>query len=79
MYAPEPVPPLADLPGYIVRELLRIAANFAQIYEGDVVRPRGSPPAKPREGMLAVADGVGWNPGAGKGLYEYKSGGWVKL
>lgn len=36
-------------------------------------------PAAPVEGMIAFADGVGWNPGAGRGLYEYSLGAWVKL
>lgn len=36
-------------------------------------------PAKPREGMFAFADGTTWNPGAGRGLYNYVSGAWVKL
>lgn len=36
-------------------------------------------PEKPREGMLARADGTDWNPGGGKGTYEYVDGAWVKL
>lgn len=36
-------------------------------------------PAKPREGMVRYANGVGWNPGSGAGLYQYISGTWNKL
>lgn len=36
-------------------------------------------PEKPQEGTVAFADGSGWNPGAGAGLYEYRSGAWQKL
>lgn len=36
-------------------------------------------PDKPREGMLRFADGTSWNPGSGRGLYQYVSGAWVKL
>lgn len=36
-------------------------------------------PAKPREGLIRLADGSNWNPGSGRGLYQYVSGAWVKL
>jgi len=38
-----------------------------------------TPPPKPREGSQAFADGTNWNPGSGKGFYEYRSGAWQKL
>ncbi len=43
------------------------------------VRFRASPPERVREGLIAAADGVNWNPGAGKGLYLYTAGTWQKL
>ena len=36
-------------------------------------------PDRPREGMVAYADGTNWNPGAGRGPYAYISGSWTKL
>lgn len=36
-------------------------------------------PAKPREGMIALADGSMWDPGFGKGLYQYLDSEWVPL
>ncbi len=36
-------------------------------------------PERPQEGMVANADGVNWNPGHGKGLYEYLAGRWSPL
>jgi hypothetical protein len=82
VYNPKQVPTvetLADLQSWVADELEAIAAEF----QGEVIvvelRQNGQEPKKPREGMLASADGVGWNPGAGKGVYEYKSGAWVKL
>lgn len=36
-------------------------------------------PSKPRQGMLRFADGIGWNPGAGAGYYQYKGGAWIAL
>jgi hypothetical protein len=34
-------------------------------------------PINPSEGLLAYANGVGWNPGSGEGYYRYQSGIWV--
>ena len=78
-YQPENPPEVAFLPEYIYREFLRISAEFDQIAEGRFLPIKYAEPSRPREGMLGVADGVEWNPGAGKGLYEYKSGSWSKL
>jgi len=36
-------------------------------------------PTKPREGMIALADGTTWNPGSGAGVYAYYGSAWVKL
>ena len=78
-YTPEGPPELSKLPEYIYREFLRISAEFGLIAEGRYWEPKAAAPAKPREGMIVVADGTNWNPGSGKGAYEYKSGSWVKL
>jgi len=40
---------------------------------------RGAAPAKPRQGTVAFADGTGWNPGAGAGLYVYTGTAWLPL
>jgi hypothetical protein len=36
-------------------------------------------PLRPVEGLLAHADGADWDPGAGGGLYMYRSGSWVLI
>lgn len=36
-------------------------------------------PAKLYEGLFAFADGTDWDPGSGRGLYQYVSGAWQKL
>jgi hypothetical protein len=36
-------------------------------------------PAGPIAGMVVFADGTTWNPGSGRGLYEYRTASWVKL
>lgn len=36
-------------------------------------------PARPREGMIAFADGTNWNPGSGQGIYAYHGGAWNLL
>ena len=68
-----------DLATYVYDELLRISHVLDLIEEGRILPVRYAAPTRPAEGMLAVADGTQWNPGGGKGLYEYKSGNWSKL
>ena len=42
--------------------------------------PAAVAPAKPRDGMVAFADGTNWNPGGtGAGVYVYASSAWIKL
>lgn len=36
-------------------------------------------PPKPRDGLVAFADGTEWDPGSGRGFYGYYSSAWVKL
>ena len=38
-----------------------------------------SAPAFPTEGDIRLADGTGWNPGSGKGVYAYYSAAWHLL
>lgn len=78
-YVPEPITNTTQLPEYVYREFLRISAEFDQIAQGRYWEPKASAPLRPREGQIVVADGANWNPGSGKGAYEYRSGGWVKL
>ena len=41
---------------------------------------RHSAPLKPRQGVIAYADGTDWDPGSGEGVYEFKSDlAWHKL
>lgn len=80
-YSPKALQPNAGLPeltDYVQRELNTIAQA---LHEQDVVflRVLNVVPPKPRDGMIAYADGTNWNPGAGKGTYEYRSAAWVKL
>ena len=37
------------------------------------------PPARVKDGLIAAADGVNWDPGARKGIYLYRDGSWHKL
>lgn len=36
-------------------------------------------PEKVTDGMVLLADGTSWNPGAGAGVYARIAGAWVKL
>lgn len=45
----------------------------------DLSRPISSPPNKPRDGMIKYADGLGWNPGGGRGLYFFNQNIWRRM
>lgn len=80
VYTPEEPPrDLADdLSRYLSQEFSRVALTF-----GDpkvrFVDTTTVAPVKPRAGEIRLADGTGWNPGAGAGFYGYYGGAWVKL
>lgn len=50
-------------------------ASFEQINLAELNRA----PAKPRDGMVVLADGTNWNPGSGQGFYGYYNGSWKRL
>ena len=79
MYVPKPPTGESGLAEYVYGEFLRISEEIGLIREGRGLAPLALAPKKPREGMIVIADGVNWNPGAGLGAYEFKSGAWVKL
>jgi len=69
-------------PEQLIKELDRRLRNL----EGDhadlkasLQDVRHTAPPKPREGMFAFADGTDWDPGSGRGLYQYVNTSWVKL
>lgn len=71
---------LAGLVSYVQSELLQISAVLHMVEEGSYQKIWQVAPAKPKEGQIVIAAGApGWDPGAGKGAYEYKSGVWTKL
>jgi hypothetical protein len=80
-YNPSVAPEFRDfteLRDFLTLELAAIQAAFQETTALDL-RPVFVEPLRPREGMIVFADGTRWNPGAGKGAYEYNAGAWVKL
>jgi hypothetical protein len=64
----------------ITRELQRISQATYGAVPFLQFSPLAAAPDKPREGMVAYANGTNWNPGGtGAGLYVYVSGAWAKL
>lgn len=81
MYQPEPISLVHDI-GALLRYLLsqlQLIANDLEIGAARQVETLYAAPAKPREGMLAIADGTEWDPGAGQGVYCYYGAAWHKL
>lgn len=75
---PQNLPP-EQLSRYLFEELYRIGTAFQQLginLQFDTLHVQ---PARPRDGLLAYADGTDWDPGFGEGLYVYSNGAWVFL
>src|SRR5262245_49002193 len=78
----QPVERLLDssytIQDYLRDELRAIAREMSDMTALEL-RTTGAPPVRPRDGMIVSADGVGWNPGSGAGIYGYVNGAWVPL
>lgn len=75
---PGPVPERGeDIPRYIDDEFRRIAESLNRIVAGHHAETN-TPPDKPRNGDIRLADGTDWNPLDGNGLYAYTTE-WKKL
>lgn len=75
---PVSIESVADLRAYVEDELKLIAEQFQQ-HEILDFRILAAAPNKIHDGMVIYVDGVNFNPGSGRGLYERRSGIWVKL
>lgn len=64
---------------WIQGELEEIARSLNSGVQTRQFNPINSEPEKLTDGMVVYADGTDFNPGSGRGLYERKSGAWVKL
>ena len=76
-----PDPPPADaasLAGWARAQFEKVAGAFRpqKVFQ---LETSHAEPAKPREGMIVLADGSDWDPGSGAGFYGYYGGAWVKL
>lgn len=80
MYSPNRNPGRA-LEDWVFAELLRVSQELQVLTTPQIILSvQNAEPAKPRDGMVAHADGTNWNPGGtGKGLYVYSTSAWVKL
>lgn len=59
---------------YLLSELQRVAEAIS---ESAIPPLFYAAPKNPQEGWVVRADGTGWNPGSGAGLYIYRSAAWV--
>lgn len=76
MYTPGSMPE-GDLHRYLTDELAKISAVLQTVSQGQVSKVYKEP-AKPRVGMIRIADGTNWDPGYGPGAYYY-DGQWKLL
>jgi len=79
-YAPsEPPSDPAALQRFLREELQKVSTAIGALAVGHLDKTYNAP-AKPRDGDLRYAAGApNWNPGAGAGVYVYKTNTWVLL
>lgn len=80
-YVPRQMPPitsLEELRYYVDEEFRRIAQQIV-VVDDTTYNIKYAAPAGPVAGMVVFADGTTWNPGSGRGLYEYRASSWIKL
>jgi len=70
---------VADLRNWISNELVRVSNAFTTSSQTTTLLVLTAAPAKPQIGQIVFADGSNWNPGSGRGLYYYDTGGWVHI
>lgn len=70
---------VADLRTWISNELVRVSNAFTTSSQTTTLLVLTAAPAKPQIGQVVFADGSNWNPGSGRGLYYYDTGGWVHI
>lgn len=80
MYTPHTLPPAGDeLSRAVQNEFESVAQQFSTPQPVLLLEVSNVAPKKPRAGMIALADGVNWNPGSGAGFYGYRGSAWVLL
>jgi hypothetical protein len=78
-YVPVPPNDSEDAKQYAYGELQDLTQALSEPSEFLQLQVLNVAVAKPRNGMVVVADGTNWNPGSGAGVYARIGGSWVKL
>lgn len=80
MYVPNNVPANpAEMPQFLQQELLNLQKALSGPFSLMQLQKLYVPPTRIFEGMVVLADGVQWDPGAGPGFYGYRDGSWKLL
>jgi hypothetical protein len=62
----------------LLQRIDRIESELRQIYTVLPLIPLDEAPRGPKAGWVVYADGVGWDPGSGEGVYRYTiAGAWA--
>lgn len=70
-----PTPPQQNI-SWLEGELRRISEAFSRGGNALKILETFEEPDKPFDAEIRFADGTGWDPGAGTGLYIYRGGIW---
>lgn len=80
-YVPSQCPSITsvdELRRWVQDEFIRLSQGL-QVVDGVTYNVLFAAPLGPVAGMTVFADGTTWNPGSGRGLYEFRVASWVKL
>jgi hypothetical protein len=77
-FSPTQLNSLQDVARFINDNLRRVSDAIINLEE-PTVPSYTSQPNNPQEGSMAIADGIGWNPGSGAGTYIYRDGQWRRI
>lgn len=65
---------------WLIDELRHISDAMSELETDTVLlKEWNAEPDKLYNGLVAYADGTNWDPGGGRGAYNYENGSWVKL
>lgn len=80
MYRARNVPEKSEeLATFLQQELIEIEQSMQSAAPVLLLQVSHRPPEKLRDGMVVLADGTDWDPGAGAGYYGFRNGTWHHL
>jgi hypothetical protein len=75
---PTGITTLPDMVRFLRDREIRLEAAIKALAAGHIDK-MGTAPLRPRDGDIRYADGIGWNPGGGAGIYYFDGSVWNQM